>query len=68
MVPGIVAIVVLEAHPGELFDAKVSRVAAVAKRRNRWSPVQYFDIDLALAVTDPEKMKPGQRIRATLMV
>ena len=68
VVPGIVAIVVLEAHPGELFDAEVSRVAAVAKRRNRWSPVQYFDIDLALAVTDPEKMKPGQRIRATLMV
>jgi len=65
---GIAAIVALEAHPGELFEAEVSRVAAVAKRRNRWSPVQYFDIDLTLAVTDPEKMKPGQRIRATLLI
>jgi len=65
---GTAATVVLDAHPGERFEAEVSRVAAVAKRRNRWSPVQYFDIDLALAVTDPEKMKPGQRIRATLLV
>ncbi len=66
--PGVVASVALEAHPGEEFDAEVRRVAAVAKRRNRWSPVQYFDIDLALAVTDPTRMKPGQRVRATLLV
>jgi hypothetical protein len=66
--PGIDAEVVLEAHPGERFAATVRRVSAVAKRRNRWSPVQYFDIDLALARTVPEKMKPGQRIRATLLV
>jgi len=66
--PGIAATVTLEAHPGEEFEAAVSRVAAVAKRRNRWSPVQYFDIDLALALTDPERMKPGQRVRATLLV
>jgi RND family efflux transporter MFP subunit len=65
---GIEAQVLLEAHPGEVFDAEVRRVAAVAKRRTRWSPVQYFDIDLALPLTDPAKMKPGQRVRATLLV
>jgi len=65
---GIAASVVLEAHPGEVVEAEVGRVAAVAKRRNRWSPVQYFDVDLTLAMTDPQKMKPGQRVRATLLV
>jgi multidrug efflux pump subunit AcrA (membrane-fusion protein) len=65
---GIAAEVSLEAHPGELFAAVVQRVAAVAKRRTRWSPVQYFDIDLALSATDPSKMKPGQRVRATLLL
>lgn len=65
---GIAATVVLEAHPGEVVEAEVGRVAAVAKRRNRWSPVQYFDVDLTLAMTDPLKMKPGQRVRATLLV
>ncbi len=65
---GIAAAVVLEAHPGEVVEAEVGLVAAVAKRRNRWSPVQYFDVDLTLAMTDPSKMKPGQRVRATLLV
>ena len=65
---GTRAFVTLEAHPDDAFEAEVSRVAAVAKRRNRWSPVQYFDIDLALALTDPERMKPGQRIRAKILV
>ncbi|NKB89575.1 MAG: HlyD family efflux transporter periplasmic adaptor subunit [Acidobacteria bacterium] len=65
---GIEAFVTLEAHPAEPFDAEVRRVAAVAKRRTRWSPVQYFDIDLELELTDPTKMKPGQRVRATLLV
>jgi multidrug efflux pump subunit AcrA (membrane-fusion protein) len=65
---GIKATVTLEAHPGTPFDATVRRVAAVAQRRTRWSPVQYFDIDLQLDRTDPAMMKPGQRVRATLLV
>lgn len=58
----------LEAHPEDRIDATVRRVAAVAKRRTRWSPVQYFEVELQLAFTDPERMKPGQRVRATLLL
>lgn len=65
---GARALVKLEAHPGELVEATVRRVAAVAKRRTRWSPVQYFEVELEMGLTDPEKMKPGQRVRATLML
>ncbi len=65
---GTSATVVLDSHPGETVQASVRVVAAVAKRRTRWSPVQYFDVDLELTRTDPSKMKPGQRVRATLLL
>ena len=66
--PGIPVEVRLEAHPGETYPGSVRQVAAVAKRRSRYSPVQYFDVEVALERTDPAKMKPGQRVRATLIL
>jgi len=66
--PGIPVEVRLEAHPGETYPGSVRHVAAVAKRRSRYSPVQYFDIEVALERTDPAKMKPGQRVRTTLFL
>ncbi|MFQ5742283.1 MAG: efflux RND transporter periplasmic adaptor subunit [Acidobacteriota bacterium] len=65
---GVPAQVALEAHPGEVFAAKVRKIAALAKRRTRYSPVQYFEVELALEHSDPAKMKPGQRIRVTLIL
>jgi len=56
------------AHPGRSFPAVVKKVAALAKRRVGWVPVQYFEITLALEKTDPEIMKPGQRLQATLLL
>jgi len=66
--PGIPVEVRLEAHPGETYLGSVRQVAAVAKRRSRYSPVQYFDVEVALERTDPAKMKPGQRVRTTLFL
>ncbi len=65
---GLEAEVVLEAHPGEVFPATVQRVDALPTPRVRNVPVQYFAVKLELARTDPERMKPGQRIRATLFL
>lgn len=62
------ASVELEAHPGRPFPAKVKKVAALAKRRVGWIPVQYFEIVLELERTDPQIMKPGQRLQATLLL
>ncbi len=56
----------LEAHPERVFPARVRHVDSLAKPRQRGSPVQYFALVLELATTDPEVMKPGQRVRATL--
>jgi len=65
---GKTAEVVLEAHPGRSFEATVKRVDNLAKSRVRGSPVQYFAVTLELAETLPELMKPGQRVRATLLL
>lgn len=65
---GCRATVEIEAYPGVTFDATVSHVDAVAKRQYRGSPVQYFGVVLRLDRTDKELMKPGQRVRAALLL
>jgi len=60
------ATVELESAPGTPYRARISRVDSLAKPRLRGSPVQYFAVVLALDHTDPERMKPGARVRAVL--
>lgn len=62
------ASVVIEAHPESSFSGAVSSVAPVAQRRLRWVPVQYFQTVLELEETRPEIMKPGQRVRAEIVL
>ncbi len=61
------ATVVVEAEPEKVWAAEIKRVDAVAKPRFRGSPVQYFGVVLKLA-EQPEAIKPGQRVRATLVL
>lgn len=63
---GLPAKVTVEAHPGTEYAATVKKVDTLAKRRAGWVPVQYFGATLTVAATDPEIMKPGQRVRAEL--
>lgn len=65
---GDLARVVIEAFPDRIFEAEVERVASLAKPRLRGSPVQYFSVILKLAETVGEIMRPGQRVRATLVL
>lgn len=58
----------LEAHAGQVFDGKVASVEAVAKPRNRASPVQYFAVTVELESSAPGLMKPGQRVRAEILM
>ncbi len=60
--------IVVEAHSNMTFKGRVRRLAALARRKNRFSPVQYFEVEIELERTDPERMKPGQRVRATLII
>lgn len=68
LAPGRPAKVVLESRPGVEHAARIARVESLAKPRFRGSPVQYFGVVLALDGTDPRIMKPGQRVRAALLL
>jgi biotin carboxyl carrier protein len=60
----------VEGQPGLAFDAKVVRVDAVAKTRERGSPVKYFETTLALEGqgTELAMLKPGQKVRSFVMI
>lgn len=62
------ATLVVEAEPGTTYPATIQRVDAVAKSRFRGSPVQYFGVTLAFEGEPGPSLKPGQRVRATLML
>lgn len=63
---GLPATVTLDAHPGVIYQATVAKADALAQRRNRRVPIQYFGVTLELERTDLELMKPGQRVQAIL--
>lgn len=65
---GQAAEVVIDAAPGVVWPATVKRVDALARPRLRGVPVQYFGATLTLARTDPAAMKPGQRLRASIVL
>ncbi|HEX7702276.1 MAG TPA: efflux RND transporter periplasmic adaptor subunit, partial [Kofleriaceae bacterium] len=60
--------VVVEARPDQTFHGKIRVVDKLAQPRDQGSPVNYFGVTIALDKTDKEIMKPGQRVRATLVL
>lgn len=66
--PGRPATLAVESAPGVTYPASIARVDALAKPRVPGSPVQYFAVTLKLDRTDTRVMKPGQRVRAVLLL
>jgi len=66
LAPGRDATVILEARPGVTVPAKVKSVDALARPRLRNVPIQYFGAVLSLSAADTVRMKPGERVTATL--
>lgn len=65
---GCRATLTVEAHPGKKYPAHVDRVDALAKKRHWNVPVQYFEAVIIPDETDLETMKPGQRVRAEIVL
>ena len=62
------ATVTIEARPEQPYAGKVRLVDKLAQPRQPGSPVQYFGVVIELARTEPAVMKPGQRVRAELVL
>lgn len=65
---GRTARIEIEGQPGLGYDAKVKRVDALAKPRERGSPVKYFETWLDLPPEAGQRVKPGQRVRARILL
>jgi multidrug efflux pump subunit AcrA (membrane-fusion protein) len=60
--------IVIEAHPETAYRGTVRLVDKLAKPRIDGVPIQYFAVVIELEKTDPAAMKPGQRVRARLIL
>jgi RND family efflux transporter MFP subunit len=60
--------IVIEARPDKTYTGKVRLVEKLAQPRQEGSPVQYFEVVVELDKTDRDVMKPGQRVRATIVL
>jgi len=60
--------VTVEARPDQVWSGKIRVVDKLAQPRDQGSPVNYFGVTIALDKTDTKIMKPGQRVRATLVL
>jgi HlyD family secretion protein len=60
--------VVLESHADRVYTATIASIDTLAKRPQRAVPTQYFGLVLAFERTEPEVMKPGGRVKATLVL
>jgi len=58
----------VEARPDITYSGHIRMVEKLAQPRQPGSPVQYFAVVVELDKTDREVMKPGQRVRATLVL
>jgi HlyD family secretion protein len=63
-----VAELVIEARPDRVYRGTIRIVDKLAQPRQQGSPVQYFGVVIQLDTTDRDAMKPGQRVRATLVL
>lgn len=63
---GLPATITLEANPDITYKATIKNIDKLAKPRIRDVPINYFSVILALEHTDQERMKPGQRARASM--
>ena len=62
------ASITLDFEPGRVFTGKVIGIDTIAKPLGEESPLKYFETKVALDTTDPQLMKPGIQVKASIFV
>ena len=65
---GVAVKVTLHAFSDTAFQGTVSSISQTAQPKERDNPVKYFTVLVALDVSNNEKLKPGQRLDASIYV
>ena len=68
VVAGLPVELVVDAHPGQVFEASVEKIDTLAQPKHHEVPVHYFGATLKLARTDADTMRIGQRVSATILI
>jgi RND family efflux transporter MFP subunit len=58
----------LNFEPGRTFAGKIIGIDTIAKPLGEESPLKYFETKVALDTTDPQLMKPGVQVKASVFV
>lgn len=56
----------LDAHPEVEYSGRVSSVSRAVQKRSWRNPLKIVNIEVSLDETDPERMRPGMRVRGTI--
>lgn len=59
---------ILDAYPHEPFDGTISELSPVARAPSQGSQRRFFRVTVALAKTDPARMRPGMSVRVEIDV
>ncbi|HEY7884115.1 MAG TPA: efflux RND transporter periplasmic adaptor subunit [Cellvibrionaceae bacterium] len=65
---GLPAEIVLDAYVDRVITGKTVAVANIAAQRNNSNPTKYFEVTVALDESDPEFMRPGQKLEGTIYI
>ena len=60
--------VTLDAYPEKLITGRIASVASIATPKRQGNPVKYFEVVVDLDGSDPEFMKPGQKLSASIII
>jgi multidrug efflux pump subunit AcrA (membrane-fusion protein) len=58
----------LDAHPETEFRGTVKEIANAVTRRDRGNPLKHVQLTIALAETDPQRMRPAMRFQGEVEV
>lgn len=58
----------LDAHPEVEYGGRVVAISSMVRQRSRRNRVKVADLEIELDRTDPERMRPGMRLRGTVEV
>lgn len=65
---GVAVTVSLHAFPDAFIEGKVSSISQTAQSKERDNPVKYFTVMVSLDAQNNDKLKPGQRLDASIRV
>ncbi len=67
VLPGMAARVVLDAYPDEVLDGEVTKVTPIAREEGSESLRRFFDVEVALDESDPDRLIPGMSARVEVV-